>query len=161
MDETEKGNSNQKESESVADFSTKGKDGKAQQDRNDNKSIHEDKNWNRNESEMSEQEFAEASQTMFGLMRRDDPDAFNLDSDWASVNTVSDLDDGRASGSRRSGKSGNSSDFEQARKKKTKACLRNDFWARMGLRVMVNNGIWDWILLLWYLCDFCFSLLMF
>ena len=69
---------------------------------------------------MSEQEFAEASQTMFELMKMDDPDAFNLDSDLASVNTVSDSDDGGTSGSRRSGKSGNCSNFEQAKKRKKK-----------------------------------------
>ena len=39
------------------------------------------------ESEMSEQEFAEASQTMFEIMKHDDPDDFNLKSDMASVDT--------------------------------------------------------------------------
>ena len=63
------------------------------------------------ESEMSEQEFAEASQTMFELMKNNDPDAFNLDSDMASVDT----DEG---GSMRKGNS--DSDQEQAKKKKKK-----------------------------------------
>ena len=41
-----------------------------------------DKNWNRDECEMSQREFIEASQTMYDLMSKDDPDAFQLDSDW-------------------------------------------------------------------------------
>ena len=73
----------------------------------------ESKDWSEvassKESEMSEQDFAEASQPMFQMMKQDDPDAFHLESDLASVDT-----DGGGSLRREN----DGSDQEQARKKK-------------------------------------------